>query len=120
MIVRDVLFRSGDLFLPQNLRRILDFYLIGNSQSLFYVNVWSIVHFLSGIIAGSLVYQYHPRANYYFSLFVLHSIWELWQVFILNTKYWTTRGLIDILTDTIFFMSGTWIFIQYKKNFLSL
>jgi len=93
-----LIYRSGDVFLPSYIRKILNTYLIGNDSSLFYVNLWSLVHFGSGIAVGTLKITV-------LQAFVLHCIWELWQILIGMTHI-NARGVIDICVDTIFFMIG--------------
>jgi len=99
MFAKDTLiYRSGDAFLPSSIVKTLNIYLIGNDSSLFYVNLWSLVHFISGIavaVLGLTALQ----------AFVLHCIWELWQVLIGMTRL-NARGMIDICVDTVFFMMG--------------
>jgi len=111
---------SGDLFLDEkhNIRGRLEYYFIGNDSSLFYVNGWSFIHFLSGFFLGLFLLtirrkeyelNIYKRRRYYFEGLLIHSIWELWQIFIENTKFTTLRGIIDIFTDTSFFLIGYWI-----------
>ena len=104
--LEDVVFRSGDLFLPKSVRQFLEQYWIGNNRSLFYVNNWSFVHFLSGVISVFLFDTLKITQNTILYALVLHTIWELWQMIGKNTKYWTRRGQLDILVDTIFYMTG--------------
>jgi hypothetical protein len=48
-------------------------------------------------------------------IFLKHSIWELWQIFIENTNITSTRGIIDTITDTILFMFGTFVTYIFLK-----
>ena len=50
--IQDIIYNSGDVFLPENVKNILGTDLIGNSKKTFYVSGWSIVHFINGIIIG--------------------------------------------------------------------
>ena len=105
------LYRSGDAFLPKNIRKhYLDPPFLGNTNT-YYINGWSILHFLSGILSGYIyLYLQFPIQEYYPRLLVLHTIWELWQVFIGMTSLFRWKGgdgLADTLIDTIFFMLGT-------------
>lgn len=112
-----ILFHSGDLFLPTNIRNFLEQYWIGDDKSLFYISWWTFIHFISGNIVGYILLHYYKSQNYYLIGFIIHSLWELWQIIGKNTKYWTLRGQIDVLVDTIAFMIGLWF---YKKiNFLT-
>lgn len=99
--------KSGDLFLPPSIQTLLNTYLVGNDQSVFYVNVWSLIHFLSGFIL-TYVFLYYTTYNtqtILISIFILHTLWEGWQLLITNTPY-DYRGAVDIVTDTIFFLMG--------------
>jgi hypothetical protein len=52
---------------------------------------------------------------YYYNLFIIHTIWELWQILIGMSKPWKLTGhsnLIDIFVDTIVFMIGTYISLK--------
>lgn len=96
------LYASGDLFLPREVRQFLETYLIGNAHSVFYLSMWSFMHMLSGI-----VYSFVDRS--YWNYFLLHTIWELWQLYIQMTPIHTLRGVVDIGTDTIMGLLGVWI-----------
>jgi hypothetical protein len=98
-----VLFRSGDLFLPTSVRGFLETYWIGNDTSIFYISWWTFIHFISGILTGWILSDF---TYYYIYGFLIHTIWELWQIIGKNTKYWTTRGQVDVLVDTISYMLG--------------
>jgi hypothetical protein len=106
---RSILFHSGDLFLPKPVKEFLEQYWIGDDNSLFYVTWWTFIHFMSGILTGLFLLQY--KNNYYLHGFALHTLWEFWQILGKNTPYWTLRGRIDIVTDTIAFMIGL-VFIR--------
>ena len=124
---------SGDLFLNErhNIKNKLDYYFIGNDNSKFYINGWSFIHLLSGFFLGLFLLNVrrqeydmniYRRRRYYFEGLLIHSIWELWQMFIENTPFTTLRGIIDIFTDTSMFLIGYWIaekieitYIQNKK-----
>ena len=103
---RDVLCQSGDLFLPPRFRMVLETYLIGDDSSLFYVTYWTLIHFMSGIFVAYL------KASY-LTGFLLHTLWEAYQILITNTPFHTLRGRVDILTDTAAFILGM---IAYKMN----
>lgn len=109
---RDFLFLSGDLFLPKSVRSFLERYWIGNDRSLFYITNWSIVHALTGIAVGLALLQYAPEWNVYWSGFWIHTIWEVWQIVVKNTPYWTLRGIVDVGTDTAMFMGGLFLSTQ--------
>jgi hypothetical protein len=110
---QDILFRSGDLFLPFAVRRFLEHYTIGTDTSLFYINNWSIIHLLSGILVAHLSIRYMPEKNVYIQALIIHTIWELWQILGKNTAIGTLRGKLDVLVDTAFFMGGVWLYERY-------
>ena len=108
-----MIYNSGDMFLPERLKYILSVDLIGNSKKTFYVSGWSIVHFINGMLFGySYLYLNKDIKFYYYKLFILHSLWEMWQALIGMSKPYKLSGrsnLIDIVLDTIFFMVGAYI-----------
>ena len=117
--INNILYKSGDLFLPKNVVRFLDlgFY---DSQERFYFNFWTVLHFLSGIIIGKTVSMYTTNKCYYYGIcFAMHTLWEVWQVYIGMAKPWNLSGssnLIDSFIDTSTFMFGTIIVLHQKKN----
>lgn len=104
--MNDLLYRSGDVFLPKSVRTILEQYHIGNGKSVFYITNWSFVHLVSGIATGYILLRWYPELPYYTSGFVVHTAWEFWQIFIGMTKWTTPRGQMDIFVDTGMFMLG--------------
>lgn len=98
-----ILFNSGDLFLPTAVKSFLETYWIGSDTSIFYVTWWTVIHFVSGILTGMYLFG---SSHYYLYGFAIHTVWELWQMIGKNTKYWTTRGQMDVLVDTAAFMGG--------------
>lgn len=111
--LEDVLFRSGDLFLPKQVRNFLEYYYIGNDKSILYITNWTIVHFLSGILVAWYLVEKMNTFNVYLYSFVLHTLWELWQIIGKNTPIYTLRGQIDVLVDTASYMIGVLIYIEY-------
>jgi hypothetical protein len=101
-----ILFHSGDLFLPKSVKVFLEQYWIGDDTSLFYVTWWTLIHFISGVLTGYFLVFYKQATTYYWTGFLIHSIWEAWQMIGKNTPYWTTRGQIDVGVDTAAFMLG--------------
>lgn len=99
--------KSGDLFLPPSIQNRLNRYIVGNDDSVFYVNVWSFVHFLSGVILTYLFLHYtkYNTRTILIYVFIIHLLWEGWQLLITNTPY-NYRGAVDIITDTLFFLMG--------------
>lgn len=108
-----LLYQSGDLFLSKDIKKVLYTYLIGNNNSLMYLNGWSVVHFLSGV-AVFLLLNYFSVQYIFIAGLIIHTIWEFWQIFIGMTKL-NVRGLIDICMDTALFMFGAFIAFSYFK-----
>lgn len=104
--LKDALYLSGDLFLPKYVRNVLEQYHLGNGRSLLYVTNWSLLHILSGLLTGYILWVYYPTYDYYWSGFWIHTFWEVWQILVKNTPYWTLRGKIDVVMDTVLFMGG--------------
>lgn len=86
-------YASGDLFLPKEVRNLLETYIIGNDTSLFYITVWSFMHLLSGVLFALV-------SDSLQGYMVTHTIWEIWQIYIKMTPIHKLRGAIDIFTDT--------------------
>ena len=110
--IHDIIYNSGDAFLPEKVKKILGTDLIGTSKKTFYVSGWSIVHLMNGIIIGYIyLYFKGDRKLYSFRLFLIHTLWEFWQMLIgmSNPHKLTGRSnLIDTIMDTIFFMFGAY------------
>jgi hypothetical protein len=111
-----LIYSSGDVFLPESVRNILGniIYKYPNSDTsyIFYIQGWTFIHFLNGIISGYLyLYFSYKKSNYFLNLFILHTLWETWQVIIGMSKPWKITGrnnIIDTIVDTISFMLGTY------------
>lgn len=103
-ITNSLLYRSGDIFLNDTTKKFLYTYIVGNERSLVYVNYWSVIHFVSGVLVFMGLRQL-GIANYFLIGLIIHTLWEFWQLAIGMTKV-TARGIIDIGMDTAFFMSG--------------
>jgi hypothetical protein len=123
--LREILLHSGDIFLSPKVNKFLLTDIIGNKNDTFYISNWSLIHLITGIIFGYIVNEYLVLEtsdllidNYYFKMFILHTIWELWQVFISMSNPFKLVGhnnLIDTIVDTLLFMLGAYIY----KEFLS-
>jgi len=115
--IQNIIYNSGDVFLPENIKNILGKDLIGTSKKSFYVSGWSIVHLINGIIFGYLYLYFNYDIRFYtYKLFIIHTIWELWQMLIGMSKPYKLTGrsnLIDTIMDTIFFMLGASIVRKY-------
>lgn len=112
-----MIYNSGDFFLPKSVINILNLYIYNSKNNSFYINGWSFIHFLSGIFLGALyLYLNKSITFYYYNLFIIHTIWELWQMLIGMSKPWKLTGdsnLIDIFVDTIVFMFGAYIIFKF-------
>jgi hypothetical protein len=125
--VKRVLYDSGDVFLPLKLRNLLKQNLIGDSKNTFYISNWSIVHLLSGILFGFLINKYLIKnrsnliiSNYYFKMFMLHTTWECWQVFVEMSNPLSITGpsnILDTIIDTILFMFGAVIYKEFINKY---
>ena len=101
-------YHSADLFLPTKVQKVLGHYYVGSDTSVFYLTNWSVLHFLSGI-ATAYFLQSHTKHIYWIS-FLIHTLWELWQILVRKTPIGTRRGQIDTVVDTILFMFGVAVY----------
>jgi hypothetical protein len=123
--IHDIMYSSGDVFLPEYLKKFLAIDLIGNHTKTFYISNWSIVHLLSGILIGYIFIYFNfskdgnlTNKEYYLKMFSLHTIWEMWQIFIGMSHPLNLSGqsnIIDTIMDTILFMVGAWCIRILKK-----
>lgn len=104
------LYRSGDLFLGERARRFLETFLLGNYSTPIYITYWSILHFFSGVVFAYVCTLYSLQSPYVLG-FVVHALWELWQIAIGMShplRLTGHNGLVDIVMDTVLFMAGMW------------
>jgi hypothetical protein len=110
-----LLYRSGDVFLTGKLKYFLDIVLVGDYESGWYISNWSLMHMISGMIVGSI---FRENRNRYLYGLVIHTLWELWQIYIgmsnAHKKLSGKSGLSDTVVDTLFFLLGMKI-IEYKS-----
>lgn len=92
-------YASGDLFLPKSVRTFLETYVIGDDKSLVYISLWSFMHSFSGVLFSFV-------SDSLQGYIVVHTVWELWQIYIGMTPIHTARGVIDIFTDTFMGILG--------------
>jgi hypothetical protein len=115
----NVIYDSGDLFLPEKIKRVLEIDLIGSSKKTFYISIWSLIHVVSGVILGYIyLYLNYDTRFYTNNMFVIHTIWEFWQILIGMSKPHKFSGggnLLDIVLDTILFMIGAYIVRKYNR-----
>ena len=112
--LQKVLYSSGDVFLPEQVKKTLGTDIIGSSKKTIYISGWSMVHFINGVIFGYLYLHYFKgdRRYYFFKMFIIHTMWECWQMLIGMAKPYKLTGrsnLIDTIMDTIFFMLGAYV-----------
>lgn len=109
------IYKSGDFFIPQSVKKILDILLYKSYNYSFYIEVWHVVHFITGIIFGILYLTLGYRRDlkgYLLTLFIIHTIWEYWQIYIGMSKPLRLtyhNNLIDIIFDTFIFMLGSYL-----------
>ena len=104
------IYKSGDIWLPKSVIEYLHTYVVGDETSLFYINYWHGMHFLSGLLFG-LLFLYIYRFQYpIYTYIFLHTLWELWQISIGMTET-NLRGLIDIFVDTSMGLFGLYLIL---------
>ena len=110
-----VIYKSGDFFIPPSIKKMLDRSIYRTSNYSFYIEVWHILHFISGLLLGLIYIKFGYGRNftkYLWDLFIIHTIWEYWQVYIgmshpLRLTY--NNNLLDIIFDTFVFMFGSYL-----------
>ena len=120
-----LVWRSGDAFVPEKLRRFLGTFVYGNYSAPVYINYWSFVHVMSGIALAALfifLEPYFPTArimnNPYLYGFIVHTVWELWQIAIGMSRPFSAQGhngITDIVLDTAFFMAGMGVVLEGRE-----
>ena len=113
MNLKQIIYSSGDVFLPESVKRVFAYDLIGSHHDTFYISVWSIVHLLNGILIGTLYLHYKYKLRLYFLvMFTIHIIWELWQALIgMSSPHRLTgrSNIVDTIMDTLLFLTGAYI-----------
>ena len=113
-----ILYRSGDLFFSEKVRKFLETFIIGSYQTPVYITYWSVLHYVSGII-NAYIFLWWGLKNPYVAGFVVHTLWELWQTLIGMAKPWNLtghNGFVDIVMDTVLYMAGMYTVIGRGKN----
>jgi hypothetical protein len=119
--INKLIYKSGDVFLPDKINKALRVDLLGSSEKTFYITGWSIIHLLNGILFGYLYYYFkYDMKHYILNLLILHTLWEIWQIIIGMSKPYKLTGnsnIVDIFMDTLLFMGGAYLTLQlvYKK-----
>ena len=113
----NMMYDSGDVFLPKKIKQMLEIDLVGSSKKTFYISGWSVIHLISGILLGYFYLHFRWDTKMYIcNMFLIHGTWELWQIFIGMSKPYKLTGysnLIDTIMDTIFFMLGAYVIRKY-------
>lgn len=104
------IYRSGDIFLPKEVRTILKYYLVGNNRTIFYITNWTLVHMLSGVLTAYTLSIWFPKVSLFWTGLFIHTLWELWQITIGMTKIRTLRGQVDTVVDTLAFLLGMYLY----------
>jgi len=118
--INRILYSSGDVFLPDKVKKFLEKDIIGSSKKTFYISWWSVIHIINGILFGWLyLYYSFPIRNFLLNMFIIHTLWELWQMIIgmANPMKLTGKSnLIDTIIDTLLFMGGSYTsYIIYNQ-----
>ena len=108
-------YRSGDAFLPDPVVKFLHQYIVGNDKTLYYINLWHINHFFSGVFFALIHLYIYKVSSPLLSYLVIHTLWELWQLYIGMTVP-DLRGIIDILNDTVFVTLGVYLTLKVLER----
>lgn len=68
------------------------------------------VNYAFNIRNDKWLYLHYSSVDYYYKMFILHSLWELWQMLIGSAnpfKWKGDSGLAGTIVDTICFMIGS-------------
>ena len=118
--LRDIIYSSGDVFLPDSVKKFLRTDLIGSHTGTFYISIWSVIHFLSGVFIGLFYFFMGWNVQMYMlNMFVLHTIWECWQILIGMSNPYRMTGtgnLVDTIVDTLLFMSGAYVSLLVNQS----
>ena len=118
--IKKIIYSSGDIFLPESVKTILLTEIIGSMKKTFYITVWSVIHFINGIIVGYLyLFFKYDIKRYAIIMLIIHTCWEFWQILIGMSKPYNLTGqnnLVDIIVDTLLFMLGAYITLKIYKH----
>ena len=114
---REIIYSSGDVFLPEWVKSYLSTFLFKypnvKDDYVFYIQVWSIVHFVGGVVFGYFYLKLGGSTlNYYYNALIVHTWWELWQITIGMSKPFNLigrNGIVDIMVDTLLFILGAYL-----------
>jgi len=114
-----LIYRSGDLWLTGKIKEFLDTVVVGNYNTI-YLNNWSFMHFLSGVILGKifLIININSKIKYYSYGLIVHTLWELWQIKIGMTQshkqLFGKGGFSDLTIDTLMFLTGMYLIKKFN------
>jgi hypothetical protein len=117
--IRKIMHDSGDIFLPVPVKKVLQTYIVGSKDSLFYISGWTVMHFISGIIMTLILmkkFNIKSPGELFIKLLIIHTLWEVWQIFIGMTNPLRLRDSIDITVDTISFLLGALLVYFFSKK----
>lgn len=105
--------RSTDVFLPPRVVETLNRVVVGNKKTGWYVDGWSGMHVLTGLLCGVFLLALGLRGfGGFLVALLIHTVWELWQVHVGLTyipSFNPVTNRHDALTDTAFFLLGVWL-----------
>lgn len=115
MLESNIFLRSTDVFLPPRVVETLNRVVVGNKKTGWYVDGWSGMHVLAGVLCGFLFIAFGFRGfGGFLAALLIHTAWEFWQVHV-GLTYIPGFDLVanryDALTDTAFFLLGVWIVV---------
>ena len=102
--------QSGVAFLPVRVKQFLSTFFYGSYAQSLYINYWSILHGVNGMLTAALFWFYRvPVSRWLWYGFFIHLAWELWQV-ITGWSYplhvTGDSNVVDTYLDTFFFFTG--------------
>ena len=123
--IKEIIFSSGEILLPDSVKNSLTSNIIGSSKKTFYISGWSIIHIINGLIVGFLyLFFKYDIKRYAINMLIIHTVWEVWQMLIGMSKPYKLTGsnnLIDTIMDTLLFMLGAYVILKlYHKTYKKL
>lgn len=111
----NIIRRSSDVFLPPRVVETLNRVVVGNKTTGWYVDGWSGMHMLAGLLCSVflLASGFRGFSGFLVALLV-HTAWEIWQIYVGLTyipSFNHVTNLRDAFTDTVFFMLGVWMVV---------
>ncbi len=69
--------------------------------------------------AVHLLHRFSNETELYLAGFLVHSLWELWQIAIGMSRPFLMSGnnnFLDLFVDTALFMTGVWLFVFLQNG----